>query len=221
MPVKVKICGVRTREIVDTAVDAGADYIGLVFFPRSPRHLALEAAQPLAQAALGRIETVAVTVDPDDAFIDRLVTTVHPNLLQLHGSETPDRVASIRARFGLPIIKAIGVASADDAAKAAEYRGIADLILFDAKAPEGSDLPGGQGRSFDWSVLSRLSAERPFALSGGLDPDNVWEALAITGASMVDVSSGVELANEKDGYLVRRFIQSAKAPRPEPKARAS
>ena len=148
-------------------------------------------------------------------------TTVHPNLLQLHGSETPDRVASIRARFGLPIIKAIGVASADDAAKAAEYRGIADLILFDAKAPEGSDLPGGQGRSFDWSVLSRLSAERPFALSGGLDPDNVWEALAITGASMVDVSSGVELANEKDEYLVRRFIQSAKAPRPEPKARAS
>ena len=109
MPVKVKICGVRTREIVDTAVDAGADYIGLVFFPKSPRHLELEAARPLAQAALGRIETVAVTVDPDDAFIDRLVTTVQPTLLQLHGSETPDRVAAIRARFGLPIIKAIGV----------------------------------------------------------------------------------------------------------------
>ena len=135
MPVKVKICGVRTREIVDTAVDAGADYIGLVFFPKSPRHLELEAAQPLAQAAIGRIATVAVTVDPDDALIDRVVTTVQPTLLQLHGSETPDRVASIRARFGLPIIKAIGVASADDAAKAAEYRGIANLILFDAKAP--------------------------------------------------------------------------------------
>jgi phosphoribosylanthranilate isomerase len=221
MPVKVKICGVRTREIVGTAVEAGADYVGLVFFPKSPRHLELEAARPLAEAALGRIETVAVVVDPDDASLDQILTRVRPNLLQLHGSETPDRVAAIRGRFGLPIIKAIGVASADDMAKAASYRGIADLILFDAKAPAGSDLPGGQGKTFDWSILSRLSAEQPFALSGGLDPDNVWEAIAITGASMVDVSSGVERANEKDDYLVRSFIQSAKTPRPEPKAIAS
>jgi phosphoribosylanthranilate isomerase len=219
MPVKVKICGVRTREIVDAAVDAGADYVGLVFVPRSPRHLELEAAQKLAEAALGRIETVAVMVDPDDALIDRLVTTVRPNLLQLHGSETPGRVASIVARFGLPIIKAISVASADDVAKATDYRGDADLILFDAKAPAGAGLPGGHGKTFDWSVLS--SAEHPFALSGGLDPDNVWEALAATGASMVDVSSGVEIAGEKNEYLVRRFIQSAKAPRSQPKARAS
>ena len=219
MPVKVKICGVRTREIVDTAVDAGADYVGLVFFPRSPRHLELEAAQELAERALGRIETVAVTVDPDDALIDRLLATVRPNLLQLHGSETPERVASIRARFGLPLIKAIGVASAADVAKAADYGGIADLILFDAKAPAGSGLPGGHGKTFDWSVLS--SADHPFALSGGLDPDNVWEASAATGASMVDVSSGVEIAGEKNEYLVRRFVRSAKAPRPEPKARAS
>jgi|RhiMetdeSRZDD1v2_1073273.scaffolds.fasta_scaffold70875_2 phosphoribosylanthranilate isomerase len=219
MPVKVKICGVRTREIVDAAVDAGADYVGLVFVPRSPRHLELEAAQKLAEAALGRIETVAVTVDPDDALIDRLVTTVRPNLLQLHGSETPGRVASIRARFGLPIIKAISVASAADVAKAADYRGVAGLILFDAKAPAGSGLPGGHGKTFDWSVLS--SAEHPFALSGGLDPDNVWEALAATGAFMVDVSSGVETAGEKNEYLVRRFIQSAKAPRSQPKAKAS
>ena len=219
MPVKVKICGVRTREIVDTAVDAGADYIGLVFFPRSPRHLELEAAQELAEAALGCIETVAVTVDPDNALIDRLVTTVRPNLLQLHGSETPDRVAAIRERFGLPIIKAIGIASADDVAKAADYRGVADLILFDAKAPAGSSLPGGHGKTFDWSVLR--SAEHPFALSGGLDSDNVWQAVAATGASMVDASSGVEIAGEKDEYLVRRFIQSARSPRPEPKARTS
>ena len=221
MPVKVKICGVRTREIVDTAVDAGADYIGLVFFPRSPRHLELEVGRALAEHALGRIETVAVTVDPDDALIDRLLVTVRPNLLQLHGSETPDRVAAIRARFDLPIIKAIGIASTDDVAKAADYRGIADLILFDTKAPAGSDLPGGQGRTFDWTIFSRLPSLHPFALSGGLDPDNVRKALAVTGASMVDVSSGVELANEKDEYLVRRFIQSAKAPRPEPKAIAS
>jgi phosphoribosylanthranilate isomerase len=219
MPVKVKICGVRTREIVDVAVDAGADYVGLVFFPRSPRHLELEAAHKLAEAALGRMKTVAVTVDPDDALIDRLLTTVRPNLLQLHGSETPDRVAAIKMRFGLPVIKGIGVRSADDVAKAADYRGIADLILFDAKAPEGSDLPGGHGKPFDWTVLR--SAEHPFALSGGLDPDNVWQAVAATDASVVDVSSGVEIAGEKNEYLVRRFIQSAKAPRSQPKAKAS
>lgn len=219
MPVKVKICGVRTREIVDAAVDAGADYVGLVFFPRSPRHLGLEAAQKLAERALGRIDTVAVTVDPDDALIDRLLATVRPNLLQLHGNETPDRVAAIRARFGLPIIKGIGVRSADDVAEAADYRGIADLILYDAKAPEGSDLPGGHGKTFDWSVLR--SAAHPFALSGGLDPDNVWQALAATGASMLDVSSGVEIAGEKSEHLVRRFIQSAKAPRAQPEAKAS
>ena len=219
MPVKVKICGVRTREIVDVAVDAGADYVGLVFFPRSQRNLELEAAHKLAEAASGRIETVAVMVDPDDALIDRLLTTVRPNLLQLHGSETPDRVAAIKMRFGLPVIKAIGVASAGDVAKAADYRGVADLILFDAKAPSGSDLPGGHGRTFDWSVLR--SAEHPFVLSGGLDPDNVWEAVAATGASMVDVSSGVEVAGEKNEYMVRRFIQAATTKRPEPKAIAS
>jgi phosphoribosylanthranilate isomerase len=222
MPVKVKICGVRTREIVDTAVEAGADYVGLVFFPRSPRHLELEAAQPLAEAAFGRIETVAVVVDPDDALIDRILTTVRPNFLQLHGNETPDRVASVRACFGLPIIKAIGVSSADDVSKAAGYRGIADLILFDAKAPAGSDLPGGQGRTFDWSNLSSPAAERPFALSGGLNPDNVWEALVTTGADIVDVSSGVErVPGEKDPDLVREFIQVVRAPRPLMKAVAS
>lgn len=219
MPVKVKICGVRTREIVDVAVDAGADYVGLVFFPPSPRHLEPEDARALAEAASGRVETVAVTVDPDDALLDLIMTTVGPNLLQLHGSETPERVSAIRSRFGLPVIKAIGVASAGDVAKAADYRGVADLILFDAKAPSGSDFPGGHGRTFDWSVLR--SAEHPFVLSGGLDPDNVWEAVAATGASMVDVSSGVEVAGEKNEYMVRRFIQAATTKRPEPKAIAS
>jgi phosphoribosylanthranilate isomerase len=222
MPVKVKICGVRTREIVDTAADAGADYIGLVFFPRSPRHLELEAAQALAESASGRIETVAVTVDPDDRALDRLITMVGPNLLQLHGSETPERVSSIKARFGLPIIKAIGVASLDDVARAADYRGVTDLILFDAKAPAGSDLPGGHGLAFDWDALGGPSVERPFALSGGLDPDNVWDALVATSADMVDVSSGVERApGVKDPDLVRRFIQAAKALRPLEKAMAS
>ena len=138
MPVKVKICGVRTREIVDTAVDAGADYVGLVFFPNSPRYIAPDAARPLAETASGRIETVAVLVDPDDALIEDILATVRPGLLQLHGSETPDRVAAVKARSGLRVIKAIGVATADDVAKAAAYRGIADMILFDAKAPAGS-----------------------------------------------------------------------------------
>jgi phosphoribosylanthranilate isomerase len=219
VPVKVKICGVRTREIVDTAIDAGADYVGLVFFPKSPRYVAPDAARPLAETASGRIETVAVLVNPDDALIDEILATVRPDLLQLHGAETPDRVAAIKSRLGLRVIKAIGVATADDVAKAAAYRGIADMILFDAKAPAGSDLPGGHGLAFDWRALGGPSVEHPFALSGGLDPDNVWEAAVTTRASMVDVSSGVERApGEKDPDLVRRFIQAAKASRPLKKA---
>ena len=216
---KVKICGVRTREIVDTAVDAGADYVGLVFFPNSPRYIAPDAARPLAETASGRIETVAVMVDPDDALIEDILATVRPGLLQLHGSETPERVVAVKARSGLRVIKAIGVATADDVGKASAYRSIADMILFDAKAPAGSKHPGGHGLAFDWRALGGPSVERPFALSGGLDPDNVSEALAVTGASMVDVSSGVERApGEKDPDLVRRFIQAAKAPSPLKKA---
>lgn len=213
VPVKVKICGVRTPAIVDVAAEAGADYVGLVFFPRSPRYIEPDVARPLAEHAFGRIETVAVLVDPDDALLDRILTTVRPSVLQLHGNETSDRVAAIRARSGLRTIKAIGIASAGDVAKAAPYRGIADLILFDAKAPAASDVPGGHGLAFEWHVLGGLSAQRPFALSGGLDPDNVWEAVATTGASMVDVSSGVEVApGVKDAGLVRRFVQAVKAP---------
>ena len=216
---KVKICGVRTREIVDTAVDAGADYVGLVFFPNSPRYIAPDAARPLAETASGRIETVAVLVDPDDALIEDILATFRPGLLQLHGSETPERVVAVKARSGLRVIKAIGVATADDVGKASAYRSIADMILFDAKAPAGSKHPGGHGLAFDWCALGGPSVERPFALSGGLDPDNVSEALAVTGASMVDVSSGVERApGEKDPDLVRRFIQAAKAPSPLKKA---
>lgn len=216
---KVKICGVRTREIVDTAVEAGADYVGLVFFANSPRYIAPDAARPLAETASGRIETVAVLVDPDDALIEDILATVRPGLLQLHGSETPERVVAVKARSGLRVIKAIGVATADDVGKASAYRSIADMILFDAKAPAGSKHPGGHGLAFDWCALGGPSVERPFALSGGLAPDNVSEALAVTGASMVDVSSGVERApGEKDPDLVRRFIQAAKAPSPLKKA---
>ena len=222
MPVRVKICGVRTPAILDAAVAAGADYVGFVFFPKSPRHLTPRAARPLAELASGRIETVAVVVDPDDELIDDILSTVRPSLLQLHGGEAPERVATIRERSGLRIVKAIGVATADDVTRAATYRGIADLILFDAKAPAASDVPGGHGLAFDWSAFAGLEFEHPFALSGGLDPDNVWKALATTGADMVDVSSGVEQApGEKDPDLVRAFIQAARTAPPLERAKAS
>jgi phosphoribosylanthranilate isomerase len=218
--VKVKICGVRTPAIIDTAVQEGADFVGLVFFPKSPRYVSPEDAGALAEAARGRIGTVAVLVDPDDALIDRVVAAVHPDLLQLHGSETPERVASIRVRTHLPVMKVIPVAEIGDAQEAAAYAGIADYILFDAKPAPEAVLPGGNGVPFNWKALTGLSP--PFALSGGLTPGNVGEAIRLTGASLVDVSSGVErAAGEKEESLVRNFIQAAKATVPQARAKAS
>ena len=220
MPVKVKICGVRTPAIVGTAAEEGADYVGLVFYERSPRYLTLAEASALAQAASGRIATVAVLVDPDDALIDRVVDQVRPDLLQLHGSETPERVAAIRARTRLPVMKALAVAEAADVAAAGAYAASADQILFDAKAAPGATLPGGNGVAFDWLALKGLTA--PFALSGGLTPDTVGAAIKLTGATLVDVSSGVERApGEKDAELVRRFIRAAKSAAPQTRAKAS
>ena len=220
MPVKVKICGVRTPAIVETAAEEGADYVGLVFYERSPRYLTLAEASALAQAASGRIATVAVLVDPDDALIDRVVDQVRPDLLQLHGSETPERVAAIRARTRLPVMKALAVAEAADVAAAGAYAASADQILFDAKAAPGAALPGGNGVAFDWLALKGLTA--PFALSGGLTPDTVGAAIKLTGATLVDVSSGVERApGEKDAELVRRFIRAAKSAAPQTRAKAS
>ena len=220
--VKVKICGVRTPAIIDVAAEASADYVGLVFFPRSPRCLKPDAARTLAAAAKGRIETVAVLVDPDDALIDFVVERVRPDLIQLHGSETPKRAAAIRARAGLPLLKAIAVAEAGDTAKASAYRGIADLILFDAKPDPAAILPGGNGVPFDWTLLSGAGVERPFALSGGLTAANVGEAVSATHASLVDVSSGVEGApGEKDANLVQEFIRAAKSTDTQARAKAS
>jgi phosphoribosylanthranilate isomerase len=220
VPVKVKICGVRTPAIVETAAEEGADYVGLVFYERSPRYLTLEEASALAQAASGRIATVAVLVDPDDALIDRVVEAVRPDLLQLHGSETPERVAAIRARTRLPVMKALAVAEAADVAAAGAYAASADQILFDAKVAPGAALPGGNGVAFDWLALKGLTA--PFALSGGLTPDTVGAAIKLTGATLVDVSSGVERApGEKDAELVRRFIRAAKSAAPQTRAKAS
>lgn len=222
MSVKVKICGVRTPTILDVAAEAGADYIGLIFFPKSPRHIEPEAARAMVERARGKVKTVAVLVDPDDAAIDRVAKEVAPDFLQLHGSETPERAAAIKARSGLPIIKAISVEERSDTAQASAYRGIAELILFDAKADPAALLPGGNGIVFDWTALSGPGIDRPFALSGGLTAANVGDAIAVTRAGVVDVSSGVERApGDKDAGLVRDFINAAKSAGPDLKAKAS
>jgi phosphoribosylanthranilate isomerase len=220
VPVKVKICGVRTPSIVETAADAGADYVGLVFFTKSPRHLTTAEARVLAKIAKGRIGTVAVLVDPSDALIDEVAGTVAPDLLQLHGGESPERVAAIKARSNLPVMKAIAIAASSDVAAAGAYAAIADGILFDAKADAAAELPGGNGVAFDWRALHGFGA--PFALSGGLTLDTVATAIAMTGAALVDVSSGVERApGEKDPDLVKRFIRAAKSVGQQAKAKAS
>jgi phosphoribosylanthranilate isomerase len=219
VPVKVKICGVTTPDIVEAAAGTGADYVGFVFFPRSPRNVDVETARALREAARGKVGTVAVMVDPDDTLVDSVVEEVRPDLLQLHGNETPERVAEIKARSGLPVMKAIGVAIPSDVAAANRYAKVADYILFDAKPEAGTLLPGGNAQSFDWTMLA--GATVPFALSGGLTPTNVSEAVRTTGAFLVDVSSGVErAAGKKDLSLVRQFIQLAKETAPLDNRRA-
>jgi phosphoribosylanthranilate isomerase len=208
---KVKICGLRTEEALEAALAGGADYVGLVFFPPSPRNITPEAAKPLAALARGRAKIVALLVDPDDALIEAVVAAVDPDLLQLHGEESPGRVAEVRGRWGKPVMKAVKVANARDAQAALDYAEAADLILFDARAPKDATRPGGHGAAFDWTLLDGVKGRVPFMLSGGLTPDNVAEAIRITGAPMVDVSSGVERSpGEKDPELIRRFLRMAK-----------
>jgi phosphoribosylanthranilate isomerase len=215
MAVEVKICGLSTPETVDAAVDAGADMIGLVFFPRSPRNVSLGQAAALAARARGRSRIVTLVVDADDALLKDIVAKVDPDLIQAHGAESPERIAEIARLTGKPVIKAIRVRDAGDIASAAQFSEAASLILYDAKAPEtlGSALPGGNGHAFDWGLLD--GARRPaFMLAGGLTPENVAEAIRVTGAPVVDVSSGVESApGVKDIGLIRKFIEAAKAAR--------
>jgi phosphoribosylanthranilate isomerase len=211
MTTKVKICGLKTEEALAVALAGGADYVGLVFFAPSPRNLSPEAASTLADAARGRARIVTLMVDPDDALVERVVAATAPDLIQLHGRETPERVGDIRARWGRPVMKALAVATPEDARAHCRYRGVADLILFDARAPAESTRPGGNGTAFDWRMLLGMADETPFVLSGGLTPDNVAEAIRITGASVVDVSSGVERRpGEKDPDLIHRFLRAAK-----------
>jgi phosphoribosylanthranilate isomerase len=211
MSTKVKICGLKTEAALEAALDGGADYVGLVFFPASPRHVTPQAAKALADKARGRADIVSLLVDPDDALIDAVVAAVAPDLLQLHGQETPQRAADIRRRWATPIMKAIRVQTSQDARAALAYREAVDLILFDARPPEDSTRPGGNGAPFDWRTLLGVKDQVPFVLSGGLTPDNVAEAIRATAAPAVDVSSGVERRpGEKDPELIRHFLRAAK-----------
>jgi phosphoribosylanthranilate isomerase len=207
----VKICGLKTVDALDAALEGGADYVGLVFFAASPRNVTLQQAAALAGHARGRAQIVALVVDADDAALAAILEDVAPDWLQLHGRESPERVREIKQRTGLPVIKAIPVATQADATRAYDYAGIADLVLFDAKAPQGAVLPGGNGHAFDWSALDGVKERMPFMLSGGLTADNVQDALRATNAGAVDVSSGVESApGVKDPELIQRFLEAVK-----------
>jgi phosphoribosylanthranilate isomerase len=211
MPLLVKICGLKTPEALDVALLAGADMVGFVFFPPSPRHIDFEAARPLAARVRGRALKVALSVDADDAWLRACIEAVAPDMLQLHGKETPKRVLAVKSRFRLPVMKAIAVKTRDDLACVPDYAEVADRLIFDAQAPPDATRPGGLGRPFEWQLLKNLDPRAPFMLSGGLDPDNVAEAIAITRAGGVDVSSGVERApGEKDPDRIRAFIRAAR-----------
>ena len=209
-PVSVKICGLATVDDVRACADAGANYMGLVFFEKSPRNITIPAARELALAAPLGLAKVALVVNPSDAELDAITGTVPLDMLQLHGRETPERVAEVKARYGLPVMKAVGIADGDDLPKLESYFGVADQILVDAKPPKGGELPGGNGLSFDWRLIAGRRWPCPWMLAGGLTPENVAEAVKMTGAKQVDVSSGVEDApGQKNAKLIQKFVQSS------------
>jgi phosphoribosylanthranilate isomerase len=207
----VKICGLNTAESLDAALDAGADLVGFVFFPPSPRNLGLEAARVLGERVQGRAGKVALTVGASDQMLFDIVDALKPDMLQLHGKETPDRVVAVRTRFCLPVMKALPIANRADLSPIRLYAQVANRILFDARPPKKATRPGGLGLRFDWMLLKGINPGVPFMLSGGLDAGNVTEALKITHALGVDVSSGVESApGKKDPAKIREFIRAAK-----------
>ncbi len=211
--IKVKICGLRTVADVMAAAEAGASYVGFVFFAKSPRKVSIEQAAALAIEVPMGIAKVALVVNADDAFLDDLTARVPLDMLQLHGSETPARVAEVKARYGLPVMKAVGIADASDLPQIDAYAAVADQLLIDAKPPKNADLPGGNGLAFDWTLLAdRKYWTKPWMLAGGLTPDNVAEAIERTGTAQVDVSSGVEGAvGVKDATMIAAFIAAARA----------
>jgi phosphoribosylanthranilate isomerase len=211
MSLLIKICGLSTRETLEAALDAGADMVGFVFFAPSPRNLTLYEAMALGAQAQGRALKVALSVDADDAYLDAIVDAARPDLLQLHGKESPARVLDLKRRYNLPVMKAIHVSSADDLAAVAEYEHSADRLIFDARPPKGAILPGGNGAAFDWRILDHVETRLPWMLSGGVNPGNVADALAVTRAPGLDVSSGVERSpGVKDEALIREFIERAR-----------
>ncbi|MDQ0467232.1 phosphoribosylanthranilate isomerase [Labrys wisconsinensis] len=208
----VKICGLSTPDTLDAALDAGAEMIGFVFFAKSPRYVTLERAAALGRRVGGRARQAVLTVDAGDTELEAIVAALRPDVLQLHGRESPERVAAIRARHGLPVMKALGVAAAADLAAMEAYRGVADAILADAKPPKDAVRPGGNGRAFDWTLLAGRERPRPLVLSGGLDPDNVGEAIRIVRPDGVDVSSGVEdQPGVKNPDRIFAFVAAARA----------
>lgn len=214
MSVRVKICGLSTPETIEASIAAGADYLGFTFFARSPRHLSFEQAAALAGHVPSSVPKVALTVDADNDMLDAIVASLGPDMLQLHGDETPERLVELKARYGLTLMKVIGVAEPEDPLRAQIYRDSADLLLFDAKPPKSmaGALPGGNGLVFDWSLIAGHRPETPWMLSGGLNAENVAEAIRITGAEAVDVSSGVEDApGRKKPELIEAFIRAAKS----------
>lgn len=208
---KVKICGLRSRAEMHAAAECGADFVGLVFFPPSPRHVSLADARWIAGDIPKGPELVALTVDADDEMLGQLLEAVPVDILQLHGNETPERVEAVRAGFGKPVIKAIGLATEADLPMLELYSEVADRLLVDARPPDGTDLPGGNGVTFDWRLLQGLHLPVPWMLAGGLTPENVAEAVGLTGAAEVDVSSGVEISpGYKDPERIAAFVRAAK-----------
>jgi phosphoribosylanthranilate isomerase len=212
MSLLVKICGLSTPDTLDAALEAGADMVGFVFFPPSPRHVDAATARGLSARVNGRARKVALSVDADDVMLAQIVEALAPDLLQLHGKETRQRVAAVREMFGIPVMKALPIETRADLAAIEPYTRVADRLLFDARAPKEATRPGGLGKPFDWRLLEGLTLPIPYMLSGGLDPDNVAEALRITHAPGVDVSSGVESApGVKDAAKIRAFVRAARS----------
>lgn len=210
--VEIKICGIKDLSAMDAALKAGADMVGLVFFPPSPRNVSLVEGAKLAAHARGKALVVALTVDADDALLDGIAAQVAPDLLQLHGKETPARVSEVRSRTGIPVMKALAVAEASDLDAVPAYAAVAERILFDARPPRAATRPGGHGRAFDWTLLAHVPRSKPIMLSGGLDPENVASAIRTARPDAVDVSSGVEQSpGVKDPNKVAAFVANARA----------
>ncbi|PBB81434.1 phosphoribosylanthranilate isomerase [Mesorhizobium sp. WSM3879] len=214
MTLDIKICGLKTDAAMAAALAGGASHVGFIFFAKSPRFVHPAEAGRLRQAAIGKAKAVAVTVDADDALLDEIVARMQPDMLQLHGSETPVQVAELKTRYGLPVMKVLSVSEAADLERIKPYVGVADRLMFDAKPPKGSQLPGGNGVAFDWRILAGLDAGLDYMLSGGLNAANVGDALRLANPPGIDISSGVESApGVKDPALIEQFFRAVRAAR--------